>query len=73
MLSLLPQMREVMAEVEQHSHKWVCKDRWGKPQPTPPEKVNLYHVDENLITPSTTRHECSYVEMRATGPQTPLW
>eukprot|EP00931_Biecheleriopsis_adriatica_P008138 TRINITY_DN109368_c0_g1_i1.p1 TRINITY_DN109368_c0_g1~~TRINITY_DN109368_c0_g1_i1.p1 ORF type:complete len:800 (+),score=154.80 TRINITY_DN109368_c0_g1_i1:124-2523(+) len=35
--------------------------------------VNLYQVSDYLIRPQTKPHGCSFVELVAAGPQSPLW
>ena len=76
------QLREVYALVEQESAGWCAAEQhpesgeWrlgGKLLDLPPECINLYHVNDNLIKLKTEPFKCSYVELVSTAAQPPLW
>jgi len=35
--------------------------------------ANLYWVVDNVVRPMTEKHKCSFVELLAWGPQSPMW
>ena len=68
------QLREVYALVVQESAGWRAAE-WlgGELLDLPPECINLYHVNDNLIKLKTEPFKCSYVELVSTAAQPPLW
>ena len=67
----IKQLKFIYAEIEDRceKEKWISKDRI----PLAPDKVCLYDVNKHIIKERTRNKEYSYVELIATGEQTPTW
>jgi len=75
----LEQLRGVATEIRRRcvaegwTGEFYCPDGTRETRALTPSTTNLYHLTANFIKPMTAAHLCSYVEMVARGPQTPLW
>jgi hypothetical protein len=71
----VPQLEEAFAEACERcdSERWVFTSGPHKGERVAPATIDLYTLAERLIKPATAERRCSFVEMKATGPQPPVW
>ena len=72
----IEQLRHVFAEVVARCkpENWHGMAARGAPSlPLEPADVNLYHLLELFLLPTTASRQCSYVELVASAPQVPQW
>ena len=67
----LPQLRAVYKHAAKHCAIEGWQDFYGKP--ITPTSFTHYDLCSRVICPATRIHQCSYVELVASGPQRPLW